>query len=299
MSSRIIALIDPDVSASSHRLAWLACDTTGAPVGSAFLRVFTRAGQDHLAGLELHVRPDESLDDTGVRLLDAAVAAAHGHGRRRVIAHVEAGSPAERVLAARGFHTVLTLTSARLSLADTDLAAVTGIVEEPHPGYRLVSWEGMVPDELADTFVASRRAMNDTPSGGADFHAVPWDLERVRAAVAAVESGGDVLHTVVAVSESDGAVAGFTELAVPGDGERNARHYGTAVLPEHRGHGLGLWMKAASVRHARMRYPLLDGLLTDTADANPHIRRINDALGYLPTHTSHQYQYDLEGVPSR
>ncbi|MGW1047251.1 GNAT family N-acetyltransferase [Streptomyces sp. NPDC002547] len=297
MLTRITALIDPDVSLSSHRLVWLASDTAGVPVGSAFLRVFTRAGQDHLCGLELHVHPDEANRDTGFRLLDAAMAAAHEHGQRRVITHVEAGSLAETFLAARGFRTVLTLTSARLSLADADSTALTGIVEEPHPGYRLASWDGMVPDELADTFVTSRSAMNDTPSGGFDFHAVPWDLEHVRAAVAAVGKRGDVLHTVVAVSETDGVIAGYTELAVPGDGEGDAQHYGTAVLPEHRGHGLGLWMKAASVRHARERYPILDGLLTDTADNNPHIRRINDTLGYLPTHITHQYQRDLWDVP--
>ncbi|MFF3511664.1 GNAT family N-acetyltransferase [Streptomyces sp. NPDC002573] len=293
MPARIIALIDPDVGPSSHRLVWLASDIAGVPVGSAFLRVFTRAGQDHLAGLELHVHPDEPLGDTGLRLLNAAMAAACEHGRRRVITHVEAGSATETLLAARGFRTVLTLTSARLTLADADIAALTGIVEEPHPGYRLASWDGMVPDALADTFVASRRAMNDTPSGGVDFHAVPWDLERVRAAVAAAEKRGDVLHTVAAVSETDGAIAGYTELAVPGTGEGDAQHYGTAVLPEHRGRGLGLWMKAASVRHARERYPHLDGLLTDTADNNAHIRPINDALGYEATHTTYQYQCDL------
>jgi GNAT superfamily N-acetyltransferase len=151
----------------------------------------------------------------------------------------------------------------------------------------------MVPSELAETFVASRHAMNDTPTGAIDFSAVPWDLERVRAAVAAVEKRGDILHTVVAISETDGAVVGFTELAIPGDGKSDAQHCGTAVLPEHRGHGLSLWLKAASIRHARARYPLLDGLLTDTADNNPYIRRVNNLLGYLPTHTTFEYQLDL------
>jgi GNAT superfamily N-acetyltransferase len=290
---RITALIDPDVSPSSHCLAWLASGTDGIPVGSAFLRLFTRTGQRHLAELQLHLHPEERRKDTGFRLLDAAVAAARVHSRRRIITHVEAGSPGERFLAARNFRRVLTLTSARLSLPDADITALAGLIEEPHPGYGLASWDGMVPDELAETFVASRHAMNDTPAGGVDFSAVPWDLERVRAAVAAVEKRGDVLHTVVAISETDGAIAGFTELAIPGDGKSDAQHYGTAVLPEHRGHGLSLWMKAASIRHARERYPLLGGLLTDTADNNPHIRHVNDMLGYLPAHTTYEYQFDL------
>ncbi|MEV0201257.1 GNAT family N-acetyltransferase [Nonomuraea sp. NPDC050691] len=87
--------------------------------------------------------------------------------------------------------------------------------------------------------------------------------------------------------------AGFTELVVPGDGKGDAQHYATGVLPEHRGHGLARWMKAEAIRQARERYPDLDGLLTDTADSNRHMRVINDALGYLPTRQRVTLQLDL------
>ena len=293
MPVRITALIDPDISPSGHSLVWLASDADSVPVGSAFLRLFTRTGQHHLALLQLNVHPGEQRKDTGLLLLDAALAAARDHSRRRIVTHVGGDSPGERLLAARNFRRVLTLIATRLSLPDSDITALTRLIEEPHPGYRLAAWDGMVPDELAETFVASRHAMNDAPTGGVDFSAVPWDLGRVQAAVAAVEKRGDVLHTVVAIGETDGAIAGFTELAIPGDGKGDAQSYGTAVLPEHRGHGLSRWMIAASIRHARERYPLLDGLRRDMADSNEYMRRVNDSLGYLPTHTTHEYQLDL------
>lgn len=78
-----------------------------------------------------------------------------------------------------------------------------------------------------------------------------------------------------------------------GDGKGDGRHYGTGVLHEHRGHGLGRWMKAESIRRAREHHPELDGLLTDTADNNHSMRNINDMLGYEPTHTKLEYQLDL------
>ncbi|WP_442305667.1 GNAT family N-acetyltransferase [Streptomyces sp. 2RAF24] len=156
-----------------------------------------------------------------------------------------------------------------------------------------MEWEGVVPEEFAETFVASRRAMDDTPMGAVDHGTVVWDLDRVRAAVGAVAGRGDVLHTVAAVDVSDGSMAGFTELVVPGSGTGDAQHYGTGVLPEHRGHGLARWMKAAGIVRARETYPELGGLLTDTADNNPYMRRVNDALGYLPTHAVHEFQRDL------
>ncbi|MFH8789019.1 GNAT family N-acetyltransferase [Streptomyces roseoverticillatus] len=293
MSFHLTALTDPQDSPYSRRLAWLASDADGAPAGTAFLRLFTDAGRDHLAELTLHVHPAERRGGVGSRLLDAAAAAARADARRCVVAEAEAGTPGDRFLPARGFRKILTLQYTRLALAGVDLAALATITGQPHPGYRLASWQGTVPDDLARTYAASRRAMDDMPMGDTDQGTLTWDVDRVRAVARVVEERGDLLHTVVAVDASDGSVAGFTELVVPGNGKGDARHYGTAVLPEHRGHGLGRWMKAESIRRARVRHPDLAGLLTDTADVNAPMRRINDGLGYVPTHEVRQYRLDL------
>ena len=293
MSLRITPLTDPAHGPNSRRLAWLASDADSIPVGTAFLRLFNSPGQEHLAELTLQVHPAERRQHVGSQLLAAAVAAARDNARRCVTAQAEAGAPGDHFLAARGFRKVLTLRFSRLPLAEVDTAALAGIIERPHPGYRLVSWQGTVPDDLAQTFAASRRAMDDMPMDGTDYGIVTWDVERVRAAAKAVEQRGDQLHTVVAIDASDGSIAGFTELVIPGNGTGDGQHYGTGVLPEHRGHGLGRWMKAESIRQAHGRYPDLGGLLTDTADSNTHMRQINDSLGYTPTHTTHQHQLDL------
>ncbi|MGW1229899.1 GNAT family N-acetyltransferase [Streptomyces sp. NPDC002530] len=209
------------------------------------------------------------------------------------MAQAETGSPGDAFLAVHGFRTVLTLRFARLPLSDADTAALTGIIEQPHPGYRLTSWRGTVPDALAETFATSRRAMDDMPMGDVDHTPLSWDVDRVRAVAKAVAERGDHLYTVVAVDGSDGSIAGFTEVVVPGNGTGDGQHYGTGVLPEHRGHDLGRWMKAESIRLVRSRHEGIDGLLTDTAADNAHMRRINDDLGYRTTHTTHQRQLDL------
>ncbi|MFK4105907.1 GNAT family N-acetyltransferase [Streptomyces sp. NPDC019531] len=293
MSFHITSLADPQATASSRRLAWLASDDDGVPLGSAFLRLFTKEGQEHLAELELAVHGAERRRGVGTRLLDAAVGAAKAERRRSVIAQAVQGSPADLFLAARGFRQVLALTYARLTLADLNSAAIDALVELPHPGYRLTDWAGIVPDALARSFADSRRAMDDMPMEGTDFGTVAWDVDRVVAAAEAVARRGELLHTVAAVDETDGSVVGFSELVVPGDGLGNGRHYGTAVLPGHRGRGLARWMKAASIRHARERHPELAALCTDTAESNAPMRAVNDALGYVPTHKAVEYQLDL------
>ncbi|MGX1669301.1 GNAT family N-acetyltransferase [Streptomyces sp. NPDC055400] len=293
MSLHLTPLTDPAGGPDARRLAWLAADADGNPVGSAFLRLIDRDGQRHLAQLDLQVHPAERRRGAGTRLLDAAVAAAKDDGRRSLTAAADDGSPADLFLAARGFRRVLNLTYARLPLADADVPALTRTARAEHPGYRLVSWEGTVPDHLAATFAASRRAMDDMPMDDTDYGTVAWDVDRVRAVAKAIERRGEHLDTVAAVA-SDGTVVGFTELVVPGDGTGDGQHYGTGVLPEHRGHGLARWMKAEAVLRARGRHPELGGLLTDTADSNTHMRAVNDALGYVPTHRTYEYQLELQ-----
>ncbi|MEU6014896.1 GNAT family N-acetyltransferase [Streptomyces sp. NPDC047515] len=293
MSVHITSLIDPEHRPFSRRLAWLASDADGIPVGSVFLRLFTTPGQKHYAEMDLHVHPSERRHGTGTLLLTAAAHAAREDGRRSLATQAEPGSPGARFLSARGFNEAAAFTFTRLNLAEANLPALTALVERPHPGYRLFSWDGTVPDELADTFALSRRAMDDMPMGDTDYGTVDWDVDRVRAAAAAVARRGDVLHTVVAIDETDGSIAGFTELVVPGDGTGDGQHYGTGVLPEHRGNGLGRWMKAAAIIQARDLHPNLDGLRTDTADGNVPMRAINDAVGYTPTHRIVHHKLDL------
>jgi GNAT superfamily N-acetyltransferase len=200
---------------------------------------------------------------------------------------VVVGSPGDAFLAGHGLRRVLTLTYTRLDLARPVPPP------RPVPGYRLVAWGGTVPAELAASFAASRRAMDDMPMDDADVEPEHWDVDRLHRVARMVADRGDLLDTVAAVAGPGGEIAGFTELVVTGSGTGDAQHYGTGVLPEHRGHGLAHWMKTESLRRARATHPELSGALADTADSNVAMRRINESLGYRPTHRSVVYQQDF------
>ncbi|GJF29101.1 N-acetyltransferase [Kitasatospora sp. NE20-6] len=296
MPIRLTALTDPAAAPGARREVWLA-EEDGVPVGSAHLRTSDRDDRWHLAELELTVHPAERRRGTGGLLLDAAAAAARAADRSVLLAGADEGGPGEAFLAARGLRRVLVLAAARLPLAEADEAALTVLAERPHPGYRLVSWDGTVPDDLLDRYVAARPAMDDMPVGDTGFGAVRWDADRLRSAAAAVAARGDLLTTTAVLADGPagegGGMVAFTELVVPGDGTGDAQHYGTGVLPGHRGRGLAGWMKAEQIRAVRRRHPALAGLLTDTAEHNVPMRRVNEALGYRPTHRTCHYRLDL------
>ncbi|MFI5733070.1 GNAT family N-acetyltransferase [Kribbella sp. NPDC051587] len=287
MSIQLTPLTDPDYRPFSRRIAWLAADAAGNPVGSAFLRLHSRDSLAHLADLEITVHPAERRRGVGSQLLYAAVAAAREQHAQLVVAEIGADSPAYEFLVRHGFTIGLTLIYSRL-----DLRTVVAPVPPP-AGYRLASWAGVVPDELLQTFTDARTAMDDAPTGAISYGADSWDTARTRQAADAVARRGEHLMTVAALDESTGEIVAFTELVVPEDGKSDAQNYGTAVRPAHRGHGLARWIKTEQIRWAQSRFPDLAGVLTDTVDTNEPMRRVNAALGYIPTHTNHRCILDL------
>jgi GNAT superfamily N-acetyltransferase len=286
LSIRLIPLTDPDYRPSSRRIAWLAAEADGTPVGSAFLRLDSRENHAHLAELELTVHPAERRRGVGSELLGAVVTGARAHQVRTLLADVNVDSVGDQFLEHHGFAIGLTLIYARLELS-ADIPEVPDV-----PEYRLVSWQGVVPDELLQTFTDARTGMDDAPSGSISAAPDVWDVERTRHAAEVIAKRGDHLNVVAAVHQS-GRIAGFTEVVVPGDGKGDGQNYGTAVLPAHRGRGLALWMKAAQIREVRQLFPDLDGLLTDTVDTNVAMRRTNDHLGYQSGYRTHRRKLDL------
>ncbi len=171
MTIRLTPLTDPRVLPASRRIAWLASDADSNPIGTAFLRLHTRQAMAHLAELQLTVHPAERRRGVGTRLLYAALTAARDQKVSVVVADLAADAPAGGFLRHHGFTVGLTLIYTRLDLA-VDVEPVP-----PPAGYRLVTWQGVVPDELAESFTNARTGMDDAPTGGIDYGTDPWDID--------------------------------------------------------------------------------------------------------------------------
>ncbi|MEU9086243.1 GNAT family N-acetyltransferase [Streptomyces sp. NPDC048357] len=276
----------------SRRLTWLATGADGVPVAVAGLRLFTSPGQEHLSELELHVDPAHRRRGTGSLLLAAAVAACRAENRRSLITAAAADGPGEAFGEQRGFRPALTLDHLILRLGEPPEAGLPRTADTAPPGYRQARWTGTVPDELADAFAAAKNAMNDMPIGDLDYGSVAWDADRVRAMAKVVADRGDTLLTLAAVHD-DGTMAGYTEILLPRGRGPRAQQYDTAVVPAHRGHGLGLWVKAAMVRHLRAEHPDVVEIETDNADDNVHMLAVNHRLGFRSYRRTREFQLDL------
>ncbi|GGT15995.1 GNAT family N-acetyltransferase [Streptomyces chromofuscus] len=282
----------------SRLLTWLAFADDdrggGRAVGAATLRLFDRRGQEHLAEVNLHVRPDARRRGTGTRLLAAVLAAAESEERRSLIAEAPAGTAADLYCVRHGFRRALTLHHLLLPLSEEHRGRLEGLAGTEHPGYRTAEWTGTVPDALADSFAAAKNAMHDMPIGDLDHGSLTWDAERVRAMAAVVAERGDTLLTVAAVhGDGTAGIAGYTEIVIPGGTAARALQYDTAVVPAHRGHGLGVWLKARMLRRLLDEHPQVTEVETDNAAENTHMLAVNERLGFRPLRTTYEYQLSL------
>ncbi|SDF93502.1 Acetyltransferase (GNAT) family protein [Lentzea fradiae] len=239
----------------------------GRIIGYAQVQVSVAAANAHLALVTVVVLPSRRRRGVGTALLRGVPALLDG---RTVIESwsVFRGSPAEHFAAARGFRVVTSMTSQRLE------GFSLPHVGAPPAGYRLVTWKGSAPDEFVGACADALNSITDAPFGETTLDAARNTVEGVRAAEAASSAAGKERWVVLLLH--DDAPAGVTVVERQGVDPTVAVQLHTAVLPAHRGKGLGRLIKA------RMLHNLtgVTKVLTRTSTANEPMLRLNRSLGF-------------------
>jgi GNAT superfamily N-acetyltransferase len=147
-------------------------------------------------------------------------------------------------------------------------------------GYSLVSWTGPTPEEHLARVAAGFNAMNDAPHSP-DREDDIWDAQRVRdRADAALREGCLRGYSVAAIAEATGEMAGLTQVFVDPEYPEWGHQGLTAVIRQHRGHRLGLLIKAVMLEWLAAEEPKLEQIATDNAAVNKYMIAVNEALGY-------------------
>ena len=276
-------------------LRWVVRDGD-AMIGHVVL-VLPDIDNQHLAMSNVLVRPDHRRRGLGTALLRAAVAAAAADGRSTFLVEADDGSPGEAFCRAHGLREVSRARLSLLRLAAVDWAEVGALAAAPHTGYRLVRWTDRCPDELVEQYAVAKTAMNDAPVDGADIADQVFTADVIRQNEAGHREMGFTDWVTVAVHEQTGAVAGLTELVLASP--PRAFQEDTAVVPAHRGSGLGLWVKADMLCRLRAERPEVTEVMTGNAASNEHMLRINTRLGFRPHRAIGEWQTGVGELVSR
>ncbi len=277
-------------------------------IGTAFLRA-PLAGNTHMLETEILVHPDHRRQGIGSALLAEVERRTRAMGRRLLIVgsdhppeppaddpeamtpptgsgRIRRGDPFARFAATHGLaleqaerYSVLPLPVdvALLERLRAEAQAAAG------PDYRVVTWQDRCPDEWVDGLaVLETRMSTDAPSAGLEIEEDPWDAARIRAAEAMSADSGRGSLGAAALHVPSGTLAGFTEVEYPVDAPGVVFQEDTLVLREHRGHRLGMLVKAANLQELARVRPDARRVHTWNAEENAFMLRINVALGFRP-----------------
>jgi GNAT superfamily N-acetyltransferase len=127
---------------------------------------------------------------------------------------------------------------------------------------------GIHGGDAAEAFVAAVGGVSGSPTR-------MRDLER------AASQQGDQIR-VTAALDAVGELAAFTELHVSPRRGTVARTADTAVAPAHRRRGLGMWVKAESLRLLAVQRPDIELVTTSSSADNVTMLEVNRRLGFQP-----------------
>ena len=258
--------------------------------------------KENLSEVYVHVMVHPAMRGRGIgRLLwDYLMDAARRTGRTKMTCFVQdlAGTTIEqsagcRLATTAGLtkvsqddHRVLTLPIPEVTL---DALAAHSI---PHTSrYELRTITGDLPEELLEAWGLMLRQLDiDDPDEDYDAEIPDYTPERIRSGEARIAERGYRRIAVVALDEN-GEAAGNTFVEVhAGEGTTLATQENTLVMPEHRGHRLGLAMKVLLHRALAEESPNLRAIQTWNSHINDHMGRINEQLGYRKAGVERCYQ---------
>lgn len=84
------------------------------------------------------------------------------------------------------------------------------------------------------------------------------------------------------ITHRGAASSGSPSSSPPAERERTVDQDDTIVLVEHRGHRLGMLLKAANLAQLERLRPGHPSIVTYNAEENRHMLTVNEALGFEP-----------------
>ena len=198
-----------------------------------------------------------------------------------VLAPVGVVGPGEQFAAVRGYPIAQREAVKVLDLDDhPDWAPLARKVSERADGYRIQTWGDLTPAEHAPALCEALNVfISLIPRGDVAIEDIAMTPERLRRNENRALELGRRRHTAAAFAP-DGTLAGYSDLFVPPHVVDHADVGITMVLPEHRGHALGLAMKLATHADLMAAEPACRLVTTNNADANAQMNAVNEQLGY-------------------
>ena len=222
----------------------------------------------------------------GTKLLGALAEIAEREGKTRLMGNTNEGWPSGPLFAAAAGATSKQANHMNhLPLAEVDRPMLERWVAEAATraaDYELIGWDGDVPDEHMAQWLDLVVVMNTAPLDDLELNDFSITEQEVREREQVLAAMGAEEWTLVARHRATGAWAGFHDVSWSPSQPPYVYVGATGVRPEHRGHALGKWLKAAMTLRILDERPDVTHVRTGNADSNDAMLGINKEMGYRP-----------------
>jgi GNAT superfamily N-acetyltransferase len=261
---------------------WACREERSGPVQGWYYLVLPERENRDRASVYLTVHPSWRRRGIGTALLAHAAERA-ARGGRAVLGSGTFQASAGAAFAARVGATPGLVEARRvLVLGKIPGGRITSLREQAAPaaaGYTLVSWDGRTPDEYLTRYAEVENAMADAPHDVGEEPST-WDVARVLESDDRRERQGRHIYTLAALHAASGEMAAVTAVEPDPDNPGWGNQLITAVTRKHRGHRLGLLVKAAMLDWLAVAEPTLERIVTGNSAVNRYMIAINEELGY-------------------
>jgi GNAT superfamily N-acetyltransferase len=159
--------------------------------------------------------------------------------------------------------------------------------------YELVRLVGRTPQDMLEAVAVMTASINDAPTDDLDIEDEVFSPERIQNYENATLAKGERLYRVMARHRETGELAGHTVVAVESERPAAGHQHDTCVARAHRGHRLGVLMKADMLRWLADAEPQLKTIDTWNAESNGFMITVNEKLGYRVLGRELQFQRDI------
>ena len=253
------------------------------------------------AMFEVHVHPDDRRSGHGFAMARHGLELAASQQRQTVLSEVcspLAGSGGAPSAFARrlGLRPVLEEVRRVLDLTTLDAAHVEAsrrAAAAVATDYDVVQWLDAAPHALCDDLARLVQLMStDPPMGEMTWQPEVWDANRWRVTEERVRAKQCIRLSSTVVHRSTGRAVGYSDIAASRLQPEIAYQWATIVESAHRGHRLGMLLKAANLQLLLRELPVARTLNTWNAAVNSQMISINEALGFRPVERWTEWQLD-------
>jgi GNAT superfamily N-acetyltransferase len=269
-----------------RRLSFRVRDTHGNLVANATALIDDEDDNPDLLQCGINVLPAHRRQGIATTLLADVVELAQREGKTRLLGQTFPQVPAGGAFAeAVGAEAKQATHMNHLPLAEVDRPMLERWVAEASTrsaDYELIGWDGPVPDDDMDRWLELVVVMNTAPLDDLELNDFTITAEQQREGERVAEATGTESWTLVARHRDSGEWAGFHDVSWDPSEPPFVYVGATGVKPEHRGHALGKWLKAAMTLRILDERPDVTNVRTGNADSNDAMLGINKAMGYRP-----------------